>query len=187
MNQPAQSIVREEPARFTVAEFSAIASAIDSAELPDQLELIDGVITRMPPPQRPHGHWLSRLHLLLGTAVTGSGNKTLLETGLTVGRDTLRQPDLLLVRDDGEDVGYVQPSDIILAVEVAHTTLGLDLGPRKFRFAQSRIPLYWVVDVEGQRVHRFAEPCDGDYAEHVEQGFDEPLPVPGTSKTIQLT
>jgi hypothetical protein len=40
--------------------------------------------------------------------------------------------------------------------------------------------------VEGQRVHRFSDPRDGDYAAQEEQGFDAPLPVPGTDKVVQL-
>jgi Uma2 family endonuclease len=186
MNQPAQNIVREEPARFTIEEFEPLALALVAAGSDDRLELIDGVMTRMPPPQMPHGYWLARLHLKLGSVLDGSGLQTWLDTGLRFAADTLRVPDLLLVRGEGPGEGYVQTSDVLLAVEIAHTTLVLDLGQRKLRFARAGVPHYWVVDVEGQRVHRFSDPRDGDYAAHEEQGFDAPLPVPGTDKVVQL-
>jgi Uma2 family endonuclease len=186
MNQPAQNIVREEPARFTVGDLIHLTPALTSLDLPHRIELIDGTLVELPFSQQLHGLWASRLTFALQTMFANSGPLVLAGAGLALAPDTVRRPDLLLVKGGVPGNAYVDPADVLLAAEVADTTLALDLGPRKLRFARAGVPHYWVVDVEGQRVHRFAEPRDGDYAAQEEQGFDAPLPVPGTDKVVQL-
>jgi Uma2 family endonuclease len=186
MNQPAQTIVREEPARFTVSEFDSMAAGLVALDLADRIELVDGVITRMPPPLRPHAYWTARVSFLLQTALLNSQLQVLADVGLELDRDTLRQPDILVLNTQDLSRSYVAPGDVLLAVEVADSTLPLDMGPRKLRFARAGVPHYWVVDVEGGRVHLFAEPRDGDYARHDEQPLEAELPVPGTDHRISL-
>lgn len=185
MNKPARDIVREEPARFTIGEFVSLAPALHSLDLPYRIELIDGLLVELPFHQQLHGRWLSDLTFAL-QKVENAGPKVLTGVGLALAADTVRRPDILLVRDVALDDTYVDPGDVLLAVEVADTTLALDLGPRKTRFARAGVPHYWVVDVEGRCVHLFSAPEGGNYAGQAEQGFDAPLPVPGTDRTVQL-
>lgn len=187
MNQPAQNVVREEPARFTIEEFATLADAAAAADIVDRLELIEGVIARVPPALLPHMKIVNDLGFALRRLLEESGSDltAYCETGLQFGADTLRQPDIMVFKLR-EGRRYVEPSEVLVAIEVADTTLRRDLGPRKLRFAEAGVPHYWVVDIEGERVHRFAVPKDGDYAEHVEQGFDAPLPVPGSDATVTL-
>lgn len=187
MNKPLHSLVKEEPARFDVSEFSAIArvGAFDFTD--DRIELVDGVITRMPPALMPHVALANDLTFALRTALGAVGSELTVyaDAGLRIDFDTVRQPDIMIFRRrEGPD--YAEPADVLVAIEVADSTLALDLGPRRERFARAGIPHYWVVDIEAERTHVFGEPDGDDYATHDEHGFDAELPIPGTDRTIRL-
>ncbi|GAB3467749.1 Uma2 family endonuclease [Kineococcus endophyticus] len=68
-----------------------------------------------------------------------------------------------------EDSPYVDPSDVLLVVEVeSPSTKSTDRSLKRDRYAQWRIPSYWIVDTEartvtrlrlgGQRLHEVGDP-----------------------------
>ncbi len=72
-------------------------------------------------------------------------------------------PDISLVRavDQRAYLASQEPmksSDIVLAVEIAVTSLSRDLGENLERYARGMIPNYWVADVPGRRLLAHAEP-----------------------------
>jgi Uma2 family endonuclease len=67
------------------------------------------------------------------------------------------------------------PEDILLVVEVSHTTLRMDTTRKAALYARAGIQDYWVLDIKGRRfiVHR--DPVDGVYRSIT--AFDEKEPV----------
>ena len=57
------------------------------------------------------------------------------------------------------------PGDILLLIEVADTTLPLDLGEKATLYAEAGIPEYWVVDIEGRRLLAHRQPAGGGYSD----------------------
>jgi Uma2 family endonuclease len=47
------------------------------------------------------------------------------------------------------------PLAVLLAVEVAHTSLQYDLTTKAELYAAAGIPEYWVLDLEGRVLHVF--------------------------------
>ncbi|MEO6091683.1 MAG: hypothetical protein ABIT04_01035 [Novosphingobium sp.] len=45
---------------------------------------------------------------------------------------------------------------------------------------------YWVVDVEGRRIHTYSDPRGSDYAAIAVIAVGDPMPVPGTNGTITI-
>jgi Uma2 family endonuclease len=78
------------------------------------------------------------------------------------------------------------PEDILLAVEIADSTLAHDISRKRQAYAVAGIRHYWVVDIAGQRVHCHSDPQDGDYATVTSIAFGDPVPVPGTAATITV-
>jgi Uma2 family endonuclease len=187
MNQPAQSILQEEPARFSIAEFAAIADAAAALDMADRLELIEGVIARVPPALLPHMKIVNDIGFILRSLCerTGSRFTVFCETGLQLSDTTLRQPDILMF-ELKPDRRYVEPADVQLAIEVSDTTLALDMGPRRLRFALAGVPHYWVFDMEAERIHLFSAPVAGDYMEHAEEAFGSVVAVPGLTEQVRL-
>ncbi len=109
-----------------------------------------------------------------------------IEAAVQLGPDTLRAIDVSVIKTFGDDVPFPDPASILLAVEIAVTSLAEDMGPKLRDYARAGIPHYWVVDVEGRRVHVMQTPLDGDYAERKPYPFGSPIPVQGKAATIVI-
>jgi len=75
------------------------------------------------------------------------------------------QPDLALLRPHcrGRPV-LPEPEDVLLAIEVADTTLRFDRTIKARLYARYGIPELWIVDVEGQMLLRHLDPGDQGYS-----------------------
>lgn len=101
------------------------------------------------------------------------------------------EPDIAVVTDrpDRYRRYHPQPADVHLVVEVAHRSLGKDLGEKVRRYAAAAIPEYWVVDLAGRRtlVQRDPDPADGSFRSVQAVAFGTPmtpLALPAASVTV---
>jgi Uma2 family endonuclease len=74
-------------------------------------------------------------------------------------------PDVVLLqhRADLYAAGHPQPGDVLLAVEVADTSLAYDQEIKVPAYARSGIPEVWVVDLISVCVHVYRAPSAGHY------------------------
>ncbi len=192
MNKPAHSIAAEEakeiPARFTADEFMAMAVAGVFDSWVGKVELTEGVIVHMSPPRNPHFHCrrqlFLRLHAIFGDGIDGfiAGQ----EPTVRLEADTVRCPDVAILRDVGPIQDINKADDVRLAVEVSDSTLAEDRGPKRRDYAKAGIPHYWIVDVNGRTAELMTEPEADNYRRRRVIAFGEPIPVPGTDATITL-
>lgn len=168
---------------FTAREFMQIA---DSGVFEGKVELVDGVIVKMAPAGLQHS--------LQNASITFSLMKVVEELRFKVGTDlaieidnrTIRGIDIALIRADAPPEGVAEGRDILLAIEIADSTLAKDLGARSSEYAHASIPVYWVVDVKAGVVHVMAELLQGQYGKRSVVRFGEPLAVPSTEKTMTI-
>jgi Uma2 family endonuclease len=100
----------------------------------------------------------------------------------------LRDADVGVIRPFGADKGqYADPGDVLLAVEVAYSSLDYDLHRKARDYARNDIPHYWVVDAEHRLVHMMSKPLGEEYTERRPVAFGEPLPAPETQGIITIT
>jgi len=169
-------------ARFTTAEFLRMceAGAFDDIKV----ELIDGELERMPPPQNEHGRRQASVVIRLARVA----EEALLrgEVGIDLGDDTVVGCDAAILRAPVAGNRILQADEVTLAVEVAETTLARDMGMKRIKYASAGIAHYWVIDGERSVVHVWGEPMGGDYAQIATVRFGEPLAVPGTDATIVI-
>jgi Uma2 family endonuclease len=175
------------PARFSIEEFMRL---IDSGALDGmgKIELVEGVIVRMSPALGKHMRLQREIfeRLLEIMRDDPSGRIAQFELTVQLGSSTLRDIDVAIVSKPPADDEYGDPATVSLAIEVSNTTLDYDLNDKARAYAAWGIPHYWVVDVENARTHIMTTPLDGDYAERRLFPFGEPLPVPGTDRTITI-
>ena len=78
-------------------------------------------------------------------------------------RSKIYQPDVAVVRRpwSGYPRAHPGPGDILLLIEVADSSLELDLGAKRTIYARAGIGEYWIVDLTTDTVLLHREP-DGD-------------------------
>ena len=156
-----------------------------------RVELVDGVIERMAPANSSHSFGNADVLFLLRDALLDAPVRLGIDLAVRISEDTLRGVDIAVVRDEpaeAEDAdGSVRPDRLVLAVEIADTTLARDLGRKAQDYAEAGIPDYWVVDLPARVVHVFAEPLEGEYRSRTVVRFGELLAIPGTDRTITLS
>ena len=160
---------------------------IDAGAFGDaHVELIDGDLIEMSPSHSEHGRLLMLLGRLLGNAYDGTDFVLYGDIITKFDDSNTRAPDIAVVDKDIGDRKQLLPSDILLVVEIAGSTLSVDIGQKRIDYASAAIRHYWVVDVEGKRTHCYADPQGSDYAAICVVPFGEAVAVPGADGVITV-
>jgi Uma2 family endonuclease len=141
---------------FTVAEIRQMVEAGIIAE-DENFELIDGEIVPMSPKGNQHEVVKAALIRVFATE-TPPEFRIAVETSLYLDERTFVEPDLCLYpkRILPEDV---TGPDVVLAIEVAASSMSYDLGLKAGIYARHGVQELWVVDAESRAtwVHREAD------------------------------
>jgi Uma2 family endonuclease len=172
-----------EPARFDRELILAAAESGFFHRL-GRVEVIDGVLVRMSPSYLPHGAALMK---------TGAALLSRLPEPLTVTSDTIvlfgtegmRAPDIAVV-DRALDADILEPGDLHLAIEIADSSLGYDLGDKARFYAAHGIAEYWVIDLTGQRTVCHRDPASEGYADVRDVPWTSAI-SPGAAPEVSLT
>lgn len=169
--------------RLTVADYLRMGEVGILA--PDaRVELIDGEIIDMAPIGSPHVAAVLQIDHVLKEAVTGKA-LVLVQAPIVLGDHSAPQPDLALLRPraDYYRSAHAGPSDVLLIVEVAQSSLRYDRDDKIPHYARHGIPETWLVDLEAKRLVRYSTPEQGVYAVVREADLGSPLEIgalPGT-------
>ena len=142
-----------------------------------RIELIDGDLIDMAPIGQSHAALVNRLMEALFIAASGraivSGQNPVLLDGYSEPR-----PDAAVLRrradfyETGERPG---PADVLLLVEVADGSLGLDRAVKLPLYARAGIAEYWIVNVPKRRVEIHRRPEGDRYVDNSEHGKGEEI------------
>lgn len=168
--------------RFTLSDVQAMLAAgvLDDDQ---RYEVLDGEIVPMMAPNPPHmrvKRWLAReLTLQLGREFWIDSEPAFL---LEIDGD-FAIPDILVYPQAfrPEDV---RGPDVLLLIEVAHSSLKKDSGRKARLYARFGVRDYWVVDAAKRLTFVHRNPADGCYNEVTEHGPEAalaPLLLPGLS------
>jgi Uma2 family endonuclease len=157
---------------FTVAEILRMQDA-DIISEDENFQLIEGEIV----PMRAKTH----IHELIKSALTLAVARALPErlwlgvaTTIYLSPRTFVEPDLV-VYPKGIKLEEVKGSDILLAIEVAATSLAYDRGLKARLYARHGVNELWVIDAERRRTFVHSGPEAAGWGAIVERGRDEPL------------
>ena len=151
------------------------------------VELVEGELIEMAPSGLEHGRQNGSLAVELGILYVPLGYLICIDTIVQLSEGTIRAPDISVVDIEPSDSSRLLPTDILLAVEIAGTTLGTDLGSKRIDYASAGIRNYWVVDVAGRRIHTYTDPQGADYAAIRVFAFGEAMPVPGAEGSVTVS
>jgi Uma2 family endonuclease len=169
---------------FTVAEILRMQDAgIISKQ--ENFELIEGEI--VPMRAKTHIHELIKSALNLAVARALPDRLWLgVETTIYLSADTFVEPDLVIY-PRGIKLEEVKGSDILLAIEVAATSLAYDRGLKARLYARHGVNELWVVDAARRTTFVHTEPEADRWRSIVERGPDDALTVaslPGFSARL---
>jgi Uma2 family endonuclease len=156
---------------FSVVELDAMFDAqIISRD--ERIELIDGEIIRVNAQMMPHGVIKFNLAVKLA-GILASTFRVSTETTVQLAEATLVDPDIFVTIRKPLERRYFRGEELLLAIEVADSSLGYDLGKKASLYAAANIAELWVIDVNNAQtwVHRL--PSNAGYTLIENVGFDK--------------
>ena len=157
---------------FTIADMERMVTAgiLDPDE---RIELIAGELVPMSAKGSRHETIKAAINLRWGRPCP-AGYCFVPETGLRLDPRNYREPDLI-VFSRAKRLADVRGPDVLLAVEVADSSLDYDLRRKPLVYAAFGVRELWVVDAARRIVHRHGEVRPDSYAAIRECRADERL------------
>ncbi len=146
---------------FTIADLEKMVEAglIDPDE---RLELIGGEIVPMSPKGNRHEAIKVALAIYWGERCA-SGYAFAPETGLYLSTTTYLEPDFIVFSRQTA-LAELKGPDVLLAVEVADSSLDYDLRRKPLIYAEHGVRELWVINAATRTVHVHIAPGPGGYA-----------------------
>ncbi|MBD2678439.1 MULTISPECIES: Uma2 family endonuclease [Nostoc] len=144
--------------RFTIAEYHRLAE-LGFFKENDRVELINGEIIQMSAKGKPHsvcGTRLEReLYKLVGDRATLRGQQP-----ITLSNYSEPEPDRVIAknRDDDYLANHPSPSDILLLIEIADSSLKYDQEEKLHIYAEAGIFDYWIFNLVDNYLECYSEP-----------------------------
>ena len=160
-------------ARFSLAQYERmIETGVFADQYHQHVELIRGEIRQMNPIGHPHTAVVDFLTAWSFRVSTLEKLVRIQETILLPDSDSAPEPDVVWAIEK-RYTNHPQGGDVLLLVEVADTSLQSDCGEKAVLYAESGIPEYWVVDIEGRKLIVHREPTSEGYRDKMELAGDE--------------
>jgi len=144
-----------------------------------RIELIHGELCSMTPPGPTHSGAVAKLTDWSTEPPVKKIAKARVQDVVAIPElDSAPQPDVFWVKRQFDDHQHPLPSDVLLLIEVADSSLDGDCGEKAELYAAAGIRDYWVVDLPNRVVHVFREPKNDVYSQHTTAGMgDEICPL----------
>lgn len=133
---------------------------IDFFGTDERVELIEGYLHPMSPRRPRHAACLSRVQRLFYTCV-GAACVIRSQDPITLpDANSEPEPDLVLARPRPDDYAdrHPYPSEILLVVEIADSSLAFDRETKAVLYAAAGIPEYWIVNLVADQVEVYRNP-----------------------------
>jgi Uma2 family endonuclease len=165
--------------RFTVDEYHRMAETGILGEN-DRVELLDGEIVEMTPIGPGHAGCVDDL-VRLFYRVAGEAVILGVQRPLAVGTHWEPQPDVAVLkpRPQGYRRVHPRPSDVVLLIEVADSSLEFDRAVKLPLYARAGIAEVWLVNLRATQIEVYRAPRDGAYTDRRVLGRDATLTVLG--------
>jgi Uma2 family endonuclease len=147
--------------RWTLAEFERLTELGIFTE-DDRIELIGGELVPMSPKGNRHEIVRDELMTFFADRLSGTPLKASSEIGWRPNAESYFEPDILIYPRTFKGV-TVPPAEVLLAIEIADSSLKFDTTTKAGVYASLGVREYWVVNANtlATRVHR--QPSAGSY------------------------
>ena len=173
--------------RFNADEYEQMGRAGILGE-DDRVELLDGEIVEMTPIGLRHADCVNRLARGLVLAFDEVA-VVLVQNPIRLSDRSEPQPDLALVRRQSDlyASSHPTPTDILLIVEVADTSVESDRRVKVPLYARGGILEVWLIDLNQETVTAYRDPRRGGYrTAQVARRGDELAPITFPDRAIAI-
>jgi Uma2 family endonuclease len=139
----------------------------------ERLEILDGEIVEMSPKGYRHEGLKGAINRLWGRSCP-AGFDFLPETGLYLSEHTYLEPDFVVFRAE-VPLSELKGPDVLLAVEVADSSLAYDLKLKPSIYASFGVSELWVLDAARRVAHVHQDVSETGYRNIRVASADEPL------------
>jgi len=150
--------------KLKLSDYDAlIANGVFSRPERQCIELIDGKLREMAPIGPMHE---DLINFLTEWSYSNKPDHVSIRVQCSIGLpeyDSAPEPDLAWVHKGRYTKQRPEAADVLLAIEVSHSSIAFDLGQKKGLYARAGGPEYWVIDVATRRILVFRQPADNDY------------------------
>jgi Uma2 family endonuclease len=127
-----------------------------------RVELVDGVIYEMSPQNSPHATAILLVNEALRLAFP-QGFQIRVQLPLALGSESAPEPDFAVVPGGPRDYLASHPNSAVLIVEVSDSSSFHDRERKRSLYARSRIPDYWILDVQSKHLEVYRNLGPGGY------------------------
>jgi len=145
-------------------------------------ELIEGVLVQMASQYAPHVAMVSKLLKFFFRTLPDDYEVTS-GPSIFLSEFTMLEPDVCIY-PAGMKSTDVRGPDILLAIEVADTSLRYDLGKKARLYAAHGVRDYWVFDLENDVLHQHSAPGAEGYGRATQSAFGEAVALPFEAETV---
>ena len=134
-----------------------------------RVELIDAQLVEMSPQGSQHATAVRKMEEALRDAFrTEFDVRSQLPLALSATDEP--EPDVAVVPGSIDDYRDAHPSEAVLVVEVADTSLGFDRSEKLRAYARGAVPEYWILNLQDRRLEVYRTPAGDAY--RTKQTFD---------------
>lgn len=154
--------------RLKIGQYDRMIAAGVFAPRPDgrrhRIELIEGELRDMSPIGPPHETVVDTLTEWSIEHAPRNAVRVRIQNSIGIPNlDTAPEPDIAWVKRRDYSTGRPTPSDILLIIEVADSSLEYDCGEKAEIYAAAGIADYWVVNIPDECIHVYRDPERGRY------------------------
>ncbi len=125
----------------------------------DHVELLEGILVDKMTKHPPHNFAVTTIADTC-RAVVGPDWVVREEKSVVLGRFSRPEPDVAIAQGPHERYRSISPNaaDLAALVEVADTSYAKDRGIKWRKYAESKIPVYWIVNLPLRQIEVYTEP-----------------------------
>lgn len=123
----------------------------------DHIELVAGNLLVLPPQDSPHMTAIGLAEDALRAAF-GSGWHVRGQGPIALDDESEPEPDLAVVSGSRRDYAAAHPTQPVLLVEVADSSLSFDRRRKGSLYARARVPEYWIVNLIDRVLEVYRDP-----------------------------
>lgn len=140
-------------------EYEALVE--QGAFVDERVELLYGRIVEMSPTNDPHSYAVEVLNVHLVALAQQGRARVRIQSPMAASEDSEPEPDLIVSPKDNRP--GLHPSEALLIVEVADSSLRKDKGVKARLYAECGVTEYWVVNVADRLVEVYTDPAGSEY------------------------
>ena len=161
-SQPTEVPVRRR--LFTADEYHRLGE-VGILRREDRVELVEGDIVLMSPIGTRHAACVDRLNVLM-QRLFGDRAIVRVQGPVRLNPYSEPQPDLTVLKSRADFYASAHPQgiDIMLAIEVADTSLRYDRDVKGRLYARTAIAEFWLIDLQDESIEVFRQPQADGYA-----------------------